>query len=101
MFAKGIVPNSELILVPIESSMTRLITLSKTEVFNCFPPTNAQAHSSSVMCYCMYPGVQGGAKGSVGEAAWERWWSRSDFSCCLYDNYREKKREININETIL
>lgn len=45
------------------------------------------------MCYYTYRGVQGGAGGSVGEAAWETWWSGSDFSCCLYDSYNEKERD--------
>ncbi len=52
-----------------------------------------------VMCYCTYRGVQGGGEGSVGEAVWETWWSGSDSSCCLYDNYKEKERERHVNMT--
>ena len=43
-----------------------------------------------------YRGVRGGEEGSVGEAAWETWWSGSGSSCCSYDNCkteRERERE--------
>lgn len=43
------------------------------------------------MCHFTYRGVRAEEEGSVGEAAWETWWSGSDFSCCLSDNYKEKE----------
>lgn len=46
------------------------------------------------MCQYAYRDVQGGEGESVDVAAWATWWSRSNFSCCLYDNYkRERGRE--------
>lgn len=45
------------------------------------------------MCHFTYRGVRAEEEGSVGEAAWETWWSGSDFSCCLSDNYKRKRRQ--------
>lgn len=52
------------------------------------------AHSST------YRGARGGGEASEGEAAWERWWSGSGFSCCLFGNCggnKNTERETQVN----